>query len=149
MPSARRDLSRLEVAPGPAPSGPGAALLYPHRGALTDQERARIEQLHGRGIGAHRIGADIGRAPQTVQSYLYRAGLKAPKPLEKPTSYRRGDRLVQRFTEAEDVFIEALRIQAFKPAEIARATNKRFNVQRCPETIRIRLQMLAARETCK
>jgi IS30 family transposase len=143
MPSAPRDLAREEVAPGSAPTGPGAATSQGRR-ALTESECERIDQLHGTGLGAFRIGAELGRAPQTVQSYLYRAGLAAPKPLEKPSSYKRRDRTAHMFTDAEDTFIEALRIQDYTPAQIAMATNKRFKVQRCAGTIRIRLRMLAA-----
>jgi IS30 family transposase len=148
MPSAPRDLARAEVAPGPAPSGPGAAFSGRRR-PLTDQERDRIKELYGRGLGAFRIGADIGRRPSTVQSHLYYAGLAAPKPIDKPSSYRSGGRIVHKFTDAEDTFIEALRIQEFTPVQIAAAASKRFKVKRCPATIRIRLRMLASRETCE
>jgi len=116
------------------------------RGPLTAEDHDRIEQLAGEGVNANAIARTIGKHPSTVQWFMYSTGLQAPKPRKTPMRYMRGGRVVQRFTEDEDVFIQALRIQDYKPEKIAELASKRFGTQRSHHTIRCRLKMLASAE---
>lgn len=113
---------------------------------MTNEDRAKIEDLATRRFGAGRIAQVIKRHPSTVKWYMYTAGLCAPKKLERPKMYVRNGVRVHRFTDEEDTFIEALRIQNYTAEEIARAAAARFNTERNAHSIRCRLKMLAARE---
>lgn len=113
---------------------------------MTESDHRRIEELAEKKFSVTRIAQLIDRHPSTVQWYMYSNGLRAPKKLEQPMTYMRGSIRVHRFTDEEDVFIEALRIQGFTPAEIASAASNRFGTARKHHSIRCRLKMLAARE---
>lgn len=113
---------------------------------MTDSDRARIEDLAAKKFSCGRIARDIRRHPSTVKWYMYCNGLSAPAKLEKPIVYVRNGVRVHRFTDEEDTFIEALRIQDFTPVEIAKAAAARFGTERKDHSIRCRLKMLAARE---
>jgi IS30 family transposase len=113
---------------------------------VTASDRLRIEDLAAKGFSCGRIAKLINRHTSTVKWFMYCNGLSAPKKLELPKMYvRRGVR-VHRFTDEEDVFIEALRIQSFTPEEIAKHAAARFGTERKHHSIRCRLKMLAARE---
>lgn len=113
---------------------------------MTQADHLKIEELAGKSFSCGRIAKLIGRHTSTVKWYMYCNGLSAPAKLELPKMYvRRGVR-VHRFTDEEDTFIEALRIQAFTPVEIAKAAAARFGTERKHHSIRCRLKMLAARE---
>jgi IS30 family transposase len=113
---------------------------------MTESDRRRIEELAEKGFKAGRISQLIGRHKSTVNWFMYCNGLCAPKKLEKPITYVRNGMRVHRFTDEEDTFIEALRIQSFSPEEIAKAAAARFGTERKHHSIRCRLKMLAARE---
>lgn len=113
---------------------------------MTDSDRQRIDELAGQKLSCGRIAQLIGRHPSTVKWYMYCNGHSAPKKLEKPITYMRGSVRVHRFTDEEDIFIEALRIQDFTPTEIAAAAAKRFGTERKHHSIRCRLKMLASRD---
>lgn len=113
---------------------------------MTDADRLRIEDLAEQKFSVARIAAAIGRHPSTVQWYMYCKGLRAPKRLDTPITYLRNGVRVHRFTDEEDVFIEALRIQGFSPFEIACSASARFGTERKHHSIRCRLKMLAARD---
>ena len=113
---------------------------------MTDADRSRIEELAAKNLTCGRIAQLIGRHPSTVKWYMYCNGLSAPAKLEQPKMYIRRGKRVHRFTDEEDVFIEALRIQGFPPAEIAHHASARFGTERKEHSIRCRLKMLAARE---
>lgn len=113
---------------------------------MTDSDRLRIEELAAKNFSCGRIAKLINRHPSTVKWFMYCNGLSAPKKLEQPKMYVRKGIRVHRFTDHEDVFIEALRIQAFTPVEIAAAAAARFGTERKHHSIRCRLKMLAARE---
>lgn len=117
-------------------------------GHLTDSDRAQIHDLAEQGLKPGQIAQRLRRHPSTVQWFMYTNGLTAPKPLPegRRTSYLRGPLTVYRYTDEEDVFIEALRIQNFDCTEIARLSSKRFNIRRGHHSIRCRLKMLASRE---
>lgn len=118
------------------------------RGRLTDGDRARIQDLAAQGLNAHAIAAAIRRHPATVGWYMYTSGLRAPRPMpeNRRRSYQRGGVTIYRFTPEEDAFIEALRIQDFKPEEIAAHCSRRFSIMRSAHSVRCRLVMLAARD---
>lgn len=113
---------------------------------MTDADHRRIEELAAKTFTAGRIAQILRRHPSTVQWYMYCNGLLAPRKLEKPITYVRNGVRVHRFTDEEDTFIEALRIQDYTPVEIAAAAAKRFGTERKHHSIRCRLKMLAARE---
>jgi hypothetical protein len=113
---------------------------------MTAADRQRIDELAGQKLSCCRIAQLIGRHPSTVKWYMYCNGLSAPKKLEKPITYMRGNVRVHLFTDEEDTFIEALRLQDFTPVEIAAAAAKRFGTERKHHSIRCRLKMLAARD---
>lgn len=113
---------------------------------MTDSDRARIDDLAGKKLTCGRIAQLIGRHPSTVKWYMYCNGLSAPAKLEKPIVYVRNGVRVHRFTDAEDTFIQALRIQGFTPFEIACSAAARFGTERKHHSIRCRLKMLAARD---
>lgn len=113
---------------------------------MTRADREQIEDLAAKGLTCGRIAQKIGRHPSTVLWFMYCNGLAAPKKLEKPIMYVRGGVRVHRFTDEEDVFIEALAVQSYTPEEIARHAAARFGTERKHHSIRCRLKMLAARE---
>lgn len=113
---------------------------------MTDSDRQQIEELAERGFTCGRIAQQIRRHPSTVKWFMYCNGLAAPKKLDKPKMYVRAGVRVHLFTDEEDVFIEALRIQGFTPKEIATHAGSRFGTERKHHSIRCRLKMLAARE---
>jgi IS30 family transposase len=113
---------------------------------MTDADRLRIEELAEKRFSVGRIAQLIGRHRSTVNWYMYCNGLRAPKKLEKPITYVRGGVRVHRFTDEEDTFIEALRIQGFSPEVIAGHASARFGTERKHHSIRCRLKMLAARD---
>lgn len=113
---------------------------------MTASDHRRIEELAAKKFSCGRIAQLINRHKSTVKWFMYCNGLSAPKKLERPKMYvRRGVR-VHRFTDEEDVFIEALRIQGCTPDAIAGAASARFGTERKHHSIRCRLKMLAARE---
>jgi hypothetical protein len=114
-------------------------------GGLSKQDHEYIEELAGRGWKATRIARCIEKHPCTVQWYMYRSGLAAPKYRDQEP-YMRGGRLVVPFTPEEDAFIEALRVQGYGLKKIADVASKRYGAQRSPHVINCRLIMLAARE---
>lgn len=116
--------------------------------ALTSEDHDRIDELAAAGKTCNEISKTIGRHPATIQWYLYREGLKAPKSVEGPhRTHTRGDGVsVTRYTADEDVFIEAMRVQDFSHEKIAELSGKRFGIRRTAHSIRCRLIMLAARE---
>lgn len=117
------------------------------RGRLTDADRDRIFALAEQKFSAGRIAQLLKRHQSTVLWFMYCNGLQAPRPNAKPIVYTRGDGVVvHRFTDAEDVFIEAMRTQGMKPDEIAALAAARFGTQRKHHSIRCRLKMLASRE---
>jgi hypothetical protein len=113
---------------------------------MTNADRQRIEELAAKKFSCGRIAKLINRHPSTVKWFMYCNGLSAPRKLEQPKMYVRGGVRVHRFTDEEDTFIEALRVQHFTPAEIAAAAAARFGTERKHHSIRCRLKMLAARE---
>jgi hypothetical protein len=113
---------------------------------MTDADRQRIEQLAEKKFSVGRIAQLIGRHKSTVNWYMYCNGLRAPKKLERAITYVRGGVRVHRFTDEEDVFIEALRIQGCTPEAIAGHASVRFGTERKHHSIRCRLKMLAARD---
>jgi hypothetical protein len=113
---------------------------------MIEADRQRIEELAAKNFSCGRIASLIGRHPSTVKWFMYCNGLSAPKKLEKPKMYVRNGVRVHRFTDEEDIFIEALRIQSYTPAQIATASAARFGTERKHHSIRCRLKMLAARE---
>lgn len=113
---------------------------------MTASDHLRIEELAAKQFSCGRIAKLINRHPSTVKWFMYCNGLSAPKKLEQPKMYVRGGVRVHRFTDEEDTFIEALRIQSFTPKEIAKHAAARFGTERKHHSIRCRLKMLAARE---
>lgn len=113
---------------------------------MTASDHRRIEELAAKQFSCGRIAKLINHHPSTVKWYMYCNGLSAPAKLEQPKMYVRGGIRVHRFTDEEDVFIEALRVQGFKPEEIALHASARFGTERKHHSIRCRLKMLAARE---
>lgn len=113
---------------------------------MTEADHRRIDELAEKQFSVGRIAQLIGRHKSTVNWYMYCNGLRAPKKREKPLNYIRNGVSVYRFTDEEDVFIQALRIQGFTPEEIAGHASARFGTERKHHSIRCRLKMLAARE---
>lgn len=113
---------------------------------MTEADHRRIDELASQRLSSGRIAQMVGHHPSTVLWYMYCNGLAAPRPREKPLMYLRGTVRVHRFTDEEDTFIEALRIQDFTPAEIALHCSNRFGTERKHHSIRCRLKMLAARD---
>lgn len=113
---------------------------------LTQPDHRRIDELAAQGHNARRIAQLIGRHPSTVHWYMYCNGLSVPKKQETPITYVRNGVRVHRFTDEEDVFIQALRLQDYTPEEIAKHAAARFGTERKHHSIRCRLKMLAARE---
>ena len=114
---------------------------------MTESDRRRIDELAEKKFSVGRIAQIIDRHPSTIQWYMYCNGLRAPKKLAKPITYMRGTIRVHRFTDEEDTFIEALRIEGFPPDKIASLASARFGTERKHHSIRCRLKMLAARES--
>lgn len=115
-------------------------------GRLTDTDHERIHELAEKQFSVGRIAQVLKRHPSTVNWYMYCNGLRAPKKTDKPMTYVRSGIRVHRFTDDEDVFIEALRVQSFSPEQIARLASARFGTERKHHSIRCRLKMLASRE---
>lgn len=113
---------------------------------MTEADRATIEELAAKNFSCWRIAGLIGRHPSTVKWFMYCNGLSAPKKLEKPKMYVRNGVRVHRFTDEEDTFIVALRIQSYTPEQIAGYAAARFGTERKHHSIRCRLKMLAARD---
>jgi IS30 family transposase len=113
---------------------------------MTDSDRRRIDELAEKRFSVGRIAQLIGHHKSTVNWYMYCNGLRSPKKLERPITYVRCGVRVHRFTDEEDVFIEALRLQGFTPEQIAGHASMRFGTERKHHSIRCRLKMLAARE---
>lgn len=113
---------------------------------MTDADRQRIEELASQNLSCGRIAQLIGRHPSTVKWFMYCNGLSAPKKLEQPKMYVRNGVRVHRFTDAEDTFIENLRVDGFTPESIAKLAADRFGTERKHHSIRCRLKMIAARE---
>lgn len=113
---------------------------------MTATDRQQIEELAAKRFSCGRIAKLIGRHPSTVKWFMYCNGLSAPKKLDQPKMYVRGDVRVHRFTDEEDTFIQALRLQGSKPEEIAMRASIRFGTERKHHSIRCRLKMLAARD---
>lgn len=120
-------------------------------GRLTDADHERIYQLAERGLGAGIIARELGRHPSAVQWFLYSEGLRAPVQLAdgKPSRYMRNGRTVYLYTQEEDAFIEALRIQSFDFHKIAELSSKRFGIERKAHSVQCRLIMLAARDAAE
>ena len=117
------------------------------RGRLTDEDRARIEELAAKKLTAGRIGQIIKKHPSTVQWFMYTTGLRAPAPApQKATSYVRNGITVRRFSADEDVFIQALRVQDYTLEQIAEYASTRFDTHRSAHAVKVRLIMLSARE---
>lgn len=117
-------------------------------GRLTDTDHARIEELAEKGLSSGQIAQRLRRHQSTVQWFMYRNGLVAPKPMPegRQVTYMRNGRTVTRYTQEEDAFIQALRLQGLDIAEIAELSSKRFNIDRKHHSVRCRLIMLGARE---
>lgn len=117
------------------------------RGRLTEADHTRILELAELGFKAGAIAIQIRRHQSTVYWFMISRGLVAPRPSpERGSSYLRNGIVCHRFSAAEDSFIQALRVQQFDLAEIARITSKRFGTTRTRHGIEIRLIMLGARE---
>jgi IS30 family transposase len=114
-------------------------------GGLSMLDHARIFELADKGWKAQRIARAIEKHPSTVQWFMYRHGLMAPKYNDREP-YLRNGRQVTPFTEREDDFIESLRTEGVGPSEIAERVNRMFATQRSKHTIQCRLVMLSARE---
>jgi|SRR5579859_4152091 len=117
-------------------------------GKLTDADRTQIEVLAEKGLSSGQIAQRLRRHQSTVQWFMYRNGLVAPKPLPegRRLTYTRNGRTVTRYSQEEDAFIQALRLQGFNIPKIAELSSKRFNIDRKHHSVRCRLIMLAARE---
>lgn len=115
------------------------------RGRLTDDDRARIQELAERGLRAGRIAQIIKRHQSTVYWHMISNGFTVPKPApNKPATYVRNGRTVRHFSADEDAFIQALRVQGFTFGKIAHATNGRFATERTAHSVQVRIIMLAA-----
>lgn len=116
-------------------------------GALTDDDKARIEDLAAAGLNAYQIAEKIERHQSTVQWFMYANGLQAPKPApQKATSYVRNGRVVHRYSAAEDELIASLRRDGLGLTAIARRANEQFGTGRTAHTVHVRLTMLGARD---
>lgn len=114
-------------------------------GGLSSTDHERIFDLADKGWKAPRIARDIRKDSGTVQWFMYRHGLAAPR-YHNTEPYMRGGRLVTPFDRAEDDFITAQRIVGHAPTKIADLANAEFGRNRSKHTISCRLVMLAARE---
>lgn len=117
-------------------------------GRLTESDRARIEEFAEKGLSSGQIAQRLRRHQSTVQWFMYRNGLCAPKPLPegRQLTYTRNGRTVTRYSQEEDAFIQALRLQGLSMDKIAELSSKRFNIDRKHHSVRCRLIMLGARE---
>lgn len=117
------------------------------RGRLTADELAQLDALADQGLKPAHVARRLNRHPATIAWQFIVRGHKEFKPRAAiPGSYKRGDVTVVRFTPEEDAYIEALRVQGIKCAEICGFVSKRFGHQRSPHTILMRLKMLACAE---
>ena len=116
------------------------------RGRLSSADQKYIEDRAESGQKAGRIARALKRHPATVQWFMYRSGLMAPKKGSRLKPYMRNGTLVVPFSPEEDAFIEALRVQDFGFRKIADLTSKRFANRRSGHAVQMRLTMLAARE---
>lgn len=110
-------------------------------GGLSDDDRDRIHELFEEGLGPNRIARKLQKHPSTVSWFMYRQGLVRGEG-GPGRAYMRNGRPVRPFTAEEDAKMLALRLEGMGIRQITRAlgTNRR------PESVSIRLAMLAARE---
>lgn len=106
-----------------------------NRRFLTDEQIARIAELREKGIGYQCIANEIGCSVSTVQWQCLKEGVMPPGGCRsnltdgKPLVIKRGNHVVRRFTADEDALIQALDIQGFTVATIAkRIGRKRHSV---------------------
>lgn len=113
-------------------------------GRLSAAEDARIVELSERGLTGGQIALRLNRNPKTIVGALYRLGLRAP--VYRTYSQTRGGKVCRPFTPAEDAFIEAQAQTGIPSTWIVPALEKEFGHRRSSGTIRMRLQMIAARD---
>ncbi len=112
------------------------------RGRLSKDEVTKITELAERGWSPGRIASKLTRHPSTISHHMTTHGLRTP--IKRRTrSYTRNGSNVVSFSEEEDAFIEALRVQSYTYSKIADIAGKRFAHQRSAATIGTRLKMLA------
>ncbi len=110
------------------------------RGRLSQDEEAAIVAL-GESLTAGQIARRLNRHPATVGLALHRFGLATVT--RRSFRYFRNGREVRSFSPEEDAFITALRVAGAARGEIAERVKDRFGYARTPDTIGIRLTMLA------
>ena len=112
------------------------------RGRLSLHEREQIEALAQRKLSAGQIAFRLNRHPATINFAMYYMGLKAPsKP--KRTAYMRNGSEVRSFTPAEDAMILEMRAAGAVCRVIADACMARVGHRRTPQTVCMRIKMLA------
>jgi IS30 family transposase len=116
-------------------------------GRLTADDHERIAALAERGWKCGRIGQVIGRKKSTVYWHMLRHGLVERVPSAGPRRaepYRRGDRWVYPYSDAEDAFLEQQRAEGRSFKDIADAASARFGKPRNHHSVFVRLTILAA-----
>jgi hypothetical protein len=113
-------------------------------GGLGEDHHAKIFALHEKGWSCGRIAQHLRKHPGTVNWFLYSHGLKAPRKMAVSRTYTRGGRTVRTFSAEDDAFMEALRVQDYEIAEIARLISARTGHDYGAHSVHNRLIMLAA-----
>jgi len=117
------------------------------RMTITPEIRDKIIDLAERRLNARQIQRILkvpGVSTSSIHLFMATNGLR--QPVRRNTNYIRKGVPFKSFSEEEDAFIEALRIQGFVCREIGEWCGRRFGHKRSASTICVRLKMIAARE---
>ncbi len=114
------------------------------RGRLSEAEKAQIVELAERNFTCGRIAQKLNRHPSTINFAMHWMGLK--KLTSRRPTYVRGGVEVRGFSEGEDDYIQACRIEGLTTPEIATLVAAHFGHKRSAATINVRLRMLASTE---
>ncbi len=113
------------------------------RGRLSPHEREQIEALALRKLTAGQIALRLNRISATINFAMHYMGLKAPADRRRRSYTRKNGSEVCSFDRAEDAMILEMRAAAAVCREIAAECMARFGRKRSPQTICMRLKMLA------
>lgn len=112
------------------------------RGRLSPHEREQIEALALKKLTAGQIALRLNRIPATINFAMHSMGLKVPTDRQFSFTRKNGSE-VHSFSQAEDAMISEMRAAGAVCREIADAIMARFGLRRSPQTVGIRLKMLA------
>ncbi len=113
------------------------------RGRLSPHEREQIEALALKKLKAGQIAFRLNRIPATINFAMHYMGLNAPADLRRRSYPRKNGSEVHSFSQAEDAMILEMRAAQAVCREIAAECMARFGRKRSPQTIGMRLKMLA------